>query len=126
MGQPYIEFGLGHEWRRDGWWTVQGYKYLPPAEEKDLPIRLYNLEQDETEQLNLANRPEHQSLIESLLARVKYYASKESGWVPSQPNMPKLKGNPRRHNWTWAPFVHEVSADMNDEEGQEQDMDLLV
>jgi len=126
VGQPYIEFGAIDDRRRDGWWTVQGYEYIPPAEEKDLPLRLYNVEQDETEQFNLANQPEHQSLIESLVARVKFYASKESGWVPPQPNMPHLLGNPRLHNWTWAPFVHGESEAVEDEGDQDEDVELMV
>merc|ERR1712032_1019806 len=130
VGQPYIDFSAIlpqlNERRRDGWWTVQGYKYTPPVEEKDLPLRLYNLEEDEVEQVNLANRPEHQSLIESLVARVKFYASKENGWVPPQHNLARRSGNPRLHNWTWAPFVHRRGGAVEDEEAQDEDVELLV
>lgn len=126
VGEPYIEIAVHDDRRRDGWWAVQGYEYTAPADGKNLPLRLYNLEQDEREQFNLASRPEHQSLLESLVSRVKFYASKESGWVPPQSNVPQLLANPRFHKWTWAPFLREDGGGEADEEEHNEDVELLV
>ncbi|CAE8612166.1 unnamed protein product [Polarella glacialis] len=106
VGDPYIPLGanMAKDRRRDGWWTVDGYEYKPPPDDFKVPMRLYNLENDESEEHNVAGQAEHAELLKSLLARVEYYASKESGWVKPQFNMPMPLGNPRFHNWTWAPF----------------------
>eukprot|EP00927_Polykrikos_kofoidii_P050008 TRINITY_DN43973_c0_g1_i1.p1 TRINITY_DN43973_c0_g1~~TRINITY_DN43973_c0_g1_i1.p1 ORF type:complete len:602 (+),score=114.35 TRINITY_DN43973_c0_g1_i1:109-1806(+) len=105
VGTPFVGLGTSEPRRRDGWWSVEGYRYTAPKEEKDLPHRLYNLEVDEEERYNLADRPEHQELLKQLIGRVQWYGSKESGWVPPQTNLPLRRGNPLFHNWTWAPFL---------------------
>jgi len=107
VGSPYINFGLPQTVLRDGYWTINPYEYkAPPAEKPDAPYRLYNIQEDEIEEHDLSMLPEHADLVKKLFERVKFYASKENGWVAPQLNIMRPLANPRLHNWTWAPFWH--------------------
>lgn len=126
VGDPYIKFGIRmNESRRDGYWGVEPYNYTAPDEDLHLPFRLYNLEQDEIEQHNLAESPQHQVVLKKLVSRVEWYASKDNGWVQPQPNMPWQRANPMFHSWTWAPF-RSGSADVLDEVEASEETALVV
>ncbi|CAK0903303.1 unnamed protein product [Prorocentrum cordatum] len=130
VGAPYIEFGTllptrAKESRRDGYWGVEPYNYTAPDEDLDLPVRLYNLEQDEAEHHNLANSSEYQVVLKKLVSRVEWYASKDNGWVQPQSNVPWQRANPMFHSWTWAPF-RSGPADTLDEVEASEDVAVVV
>jgi len=111
VGNTYIKAGSIDDRRRDGWWTIEDYEYKEPPDEEHVLFRLYNLQDDESEQHNLADSAEHADVLASLMERVHFYASKESGWVKPQLTVPSPRGNPRFHNWTWAPFRLETEEE---------------
>jgi len=121
VGNPYITWATADERRRDGWWTLKDYRYVPPEEEFALPYRLYDLEKDETEQRNLAGEPQYQDVVKYLTERVRWYASKANGYKFEQLNLPKLAGNCRWHNWTWSPFIREEEEENDDDDDDDDD-----
>eukprot|EP00658_Telonema_sp_P-2_P055949 TRINITY_DN44463_c0_g1_i3.p1 TRINITY_DN44463_c0_g1~~TRINITY_DN44463_c0_g1_i3.p1 ORF type:complete len:161 (+),score=19.37 TRINITY_DN44463_c0_g1_i3:248-730(+) len=94
----------------DGWWTIQNYsRILPPAPSNgsQAQVLLFNLETDESEHFDLA--AQHPNLVTQLTNRISgYWASEAHGFRRSQLNLPLKLGNPRYHNWTWAPFLPSI------------------
>ena len=76
----------------------------PPAREHPrAPVRLYNLEADEGEHNDLsAALPE---VVERLMQRVAFYANPDNGFRRPQNNIPRLRANPMKQNWTIGPFL---------------------
>lgn len=89
-----------------GWWSIENYSMVkgPPAREHPrAPVRLYNLEADEGEHNDLsAALPE---VVERLMQRVAFYANPDNGFRRPQNNIPRLRANPMKQNWTIGPFL---------------------
>mmetsp|Transcript_27966 Transcript_27966/g.54374 ORF Transcript_27966/g.54374 Transcript_27966/m.54374 type:complete len:477 (-) Transcript_27966:183-1613(-) len=103
LGTPhFVNPGLD---KLGGWWTVENYTYIPPpGHDADELVFLFNLETDETEHENVAK--DYPDVVANMTKRVyRRWLSKENGYRPPQLNIPRPRGNPKLHNWTWAPFV---------------------
>eukprot|EP00939_MAST-03C_sp_MAST-3C-sp1_P000990 g990.t1 len=105
LGNPYVTGGIEGLKDRGGWWKVEPYEYIAPPEAFDaVDVRLYNLEDDETEHHNIAD--EHPDIVAQMTERVNnVWLNKKHGYRRPQLNAPHPRGNPRLHNWTWAPFL---------------------
>ena len=86
----------------------QGYTNLPPpANDTDaVQVKLYNLNDDETEHYNVA--PNNPKKVEELQARIAYWSDAQNGFIAPQPQPPlsrdMLPSLPVNHNGTWAPW----------------------
>jgi len=85
---------------RDGWWTIENYTHIPaPPHEGTL---LFNLEQDQGEQTNLASV--HPDIVLNLTARLQEVWANPKTYVPDQINVPHIRANPARFDWIWTAF----------------------
>ena len=85
-----------------GYWTIEDYQFSPPPpsdEDPNVEFRLFNLEDDEAETMNLAaDRPD---VVARLNRRLLWHRQPRNGWQMAQTNVPQAAGNPANRNWTW-------------------------
>lgn len=103
LGHPYIRIN-GEDRDRGGYWTIDNYSYVPPPEAFDATdVRLYDLEKDEAEKVNIAKQ--NPDIVSTMTKRIQdVWLNEDLGYRRPQLNLPHPQGNPKLHNWTWAPF----------------------
>merc|ERR1712159_566119 len=89
----------------DGWWPIHNYsRILPPEHTASATSLLFNLQDDEGEHNDLADK--YPDVVNKLRGRISdFYASKKHGFRRAQLNIPHPLANPRFHNWTWSPWL---------------------
>ena len=106
LGNPFVKLPGGNEARdRGGYWTIENYEYVDPPELFDaVDVRLYNLEEDETESTNIASQ--FPDVVERMTNRVQnVWLNENEGYKRPQLNFPSRLANPRLHKWEWRPFL---------------------
>eukprot|EP00931_Biecheleriopsis_adriatica_P061129 TRINITY_DN36747_c0_g1_i1.p1 TRINITY_DN36747_c0_g1~~TRINITY_DN36747_c0_g1_i1.p1 ORF type:complete len:586 (+),score=82.06 TRINITY_DN36747_c0_g1_i1:60-1817(+) len=107
LGDAYISQGQQETVSRSGWWAIDNYSYMPPPsfEPGATGARLFNLEEDEGEHHDMADRfPE---IVRNMSDRIySWWLSSASDYRKPQLNVWRPLANPRWHNWTWGPFFH--------------------
>eukprot|EP00466_Bigelowiella_natans_P013095 jgi/Bigna1/133173/aug1.20_g7881 len=88
-----------------GWYTIEKYTFIPPPQNQlGAAVLLFDLEHDEEERRNVASA--HPDIVAAMTDRVySKWLAEANGYRPPQLNLPMPSLNPRRHNWTWVPFM---------------------
>merc|ERR1712224_554198 len=89
-----------------GYWGIENYTFIPgPPEDKNVQYRLFNIQEDERELLNLASA--YPDKVHALTERLEWWADPANGYRSAQPNFPNPRGNPAYFDWTVVPFLPE-------------------
>lgn len=93
-----------------GWWSIDDYAYTPPPQSEDpwADVRLFNLERDPAEAVELSRR--HPGVVGRLRRRLRWHMSAQAGYRPVQENTPHPFANPRLWNNTMQPFLPDVEV----------------
>ena len=76
----------------------------PPELFDAVDVRLYNLEEDETESTNIASQ--FPDVVERMTNRIQdVWLNEKEGYKRPQLNFPHRLANPRLHKWEWRPFL---------------------